>query len=154
MAEAKNKQAAADVEQAAQNLSAAQSRKRQVQARIEQAKAELEAARVTLGYARVTAPFDGLVTARSAEVGDMASPGKPLVTLENAGRYRLEAELAEGQAARVKAGDAVGVRIDALGGREIEGKVAEVVPAALTERRTFNVKTELPAAEEIGRAYV
>jgi len=156
--ETKHKLAAAEAERAAQNLSAAESRRKQVQARIEQARAELETAGVNLGYARVTAPFDALVTARSAEVGDMAAPGKPLLTIENAGRYRLEAELGEGQAAGLKAGDDAFVRIDALGGREIPAKVAEIVPVSAAGSRSFTVKVDLPAAEGLstglfGRAY-
>jgi multidrug resistance efflux pump len=156
--ETKQKLAAAEAERAAQNLSAAESRRKQVQAKMEQAKAELEAARVNLGYAKITAPFDALVTARSAEVGDMAAPGKTLLTIENPGRYRLEAELGEAQAAGLKPGDDAFVRVDALGGKDIPAKVAEIVPVSAAGSRSFTVKVDLPAAEGLstglfGRAF-
>ena len=40
-----------------------------------------------LGYTRIDAPFDGVITRKFAEVGDLAAPGKPLLELEDARRF-------------------------------------------------------------------
>ena len=60
-----------------------------------QANAALAQARNTLGYARIRAPFDGIVTQRSADPGTLASPGMPLFTIEDTRSYRLEAAVDE-----------------------------------------------------------
>ncbi|HUV13106.1 MAG TPA: efflux RND transporter periplasmic adaptor subunit, partial [Acidobacteriota bacterium] len=58
--------------------------------------------------------------------------------------YRLEAAVGESQMQYVQLGRAVLVRIDALG-REFEGKVGEIAPAADSSSRSFTVKIDLPA---------
>ena len=47
-------------------------------ARVKVADAGLNEAETMLGYARVTAPFDGVITRKLADLGDLAMPGKPL----------------------------------------------------------------------------
>jgi RND family efflux transporter MFP subunit len=42
----------------------------------------VEAARLQVGYARIAAPFSGVVTKRSAEPGDLAMPGKAILTIQ------------------------------------------------------------------------
>jgi RND family efflux transporter MFP subunit len=74
----------------------------------------------------------------------LASPGTPLVTVEDAGAYRLEAQVGESSLAYAKLGAAVPVRVDALD-TTLSGKVAEIVPAADPQSRTFTIKIELPA---------
>ncbi|HEU5360192.1 MAG TPA: biotin/lipoyl-binding protein, partial [Candidatus Deferrimicrobiaceae bacterium] len=61
-------------------------RREQVVAKIAQAKAQAEAARTMLSYTRVTAPFSGTVTEKKADVGSMAVPGVPIITVEETGR--------------------------------------------------------------------
>lgn len=64
----------------------------------EAAGAAREAARVGLSYALLTAPFGGIVIERAVDPGSMASPGMPLVTLEDPGLYRLEVQVDEARA--------------------------------------------------------
>ena len=54
-----------------------------VEARQKVAAAQVIEAETMLSYARVTAPFDGVVTRKLAEVGDLAMPGKPLAEVES-----------------------------------------------------------------------
>ncbi|MBT8763217.1 efflux RND transporter periplasmic adaptor subunit [Desulfohalobiaceae bacterium Ax17] len=42
----------------------------------------LDTARIELSYTRLTAPFDGMITARLQEPGDLALPGKPILSME------------------------------------------------------------------------
>ncbi|HEX5417989.1 MAG TPA: efflux RND transporter periplasmic adaptor subunit [Chloroflexota bacterium] len=51
------------------------------EASVEQAKAALDLAKIQLGYATITAPVDGVVSEKLLDVGSMASPGSPIVTL-------------------------------------------------------------------------
>jgi len=98
-----------------------------------------------LGYARVTAPFDGVVTRKIADVGDLASPGLALLEMEDPNLLRLEAEVPEALIDRVKLGDQFTVRIASLP-QLLEAVVGEMDPVADPVSRTFNVKMDLPQA--------
>ncbi|MBI4269207.1 MAG: efflux RND transporter periplasmic adaptor subunit [Candidatus Rokubacteria bacterium] len=119
-------------------------RRQQTVARIAQAEADLDGATVALGYARITAPTDAIVVARTVEVGNLAAPGTPLLTVEEE-RYRLEAAVQESDVARLRAGQPATVAVDALG-RTLAGAIVEIVPAADPSSRTFVVKVTLPGA--------
>ena len=81
-------------------------------------------------YAEIAAPFDGRVVDRLCEVGDMAAPGRPLMKIEDDRTLRLDVSLSESSLGAAVRGQTVKVRIPALGDRTLDGKVAEVVPAA------------------------
>ena len=110
-----------------------------------QAAAGLQQARILLDRARVRAPFDGVVTERRIDPGALASPGLPLVTIESAGRYRLEVSVDERDLRYVRLGASAPVSLDAFDGAPITGKVVEIVPAADSASRSFVIKLELPA---------
>lgn len=124
---------------------AAQARREMGQAGQAQANAALQQARTALGYTHIVAPFDGLVTEKKADMGTMASPGMPIFTVEDLRRYRLEASVNETDLRYVRQGLPVSVWIDAVGGRELKGKVIEIVPAADPASRSFLVRVELPS---------
>jgi len=139
-------------------LAAAQARRDAAHAGKTQAEAGVSQAGTAMGFTKVRAPFDGMVTARLAEPGAMAAPGVPLLTVEDPSRFRLEAQVDESKIGVVKVGESVPVVVDSLGGRPIEGRVVQIVPAADPASRTFTVKIDLPSNANIrsglfGRAY-
>jgi RND family efflux transporter MFP subunit len=97
-----------------------------------------------MGYTKVSAPFAGVITRKHTDVGDLASPGKPLLEMEDARTLRLEADVPEAVVDRIKLGDKLPVRIAALE-TEREGVVSEIAPAADPNSRTFLVKLDLPS---------
>jgi RND family efflux transporter MFP subunit len=99
-----------------------------------------------LSYTVVKAPFDGVITEKNVEAGEMASPGQPLLKVENPGQLRLEATVAEGDLKSVSRGDKIPVVIDALGGRALAGVVGQILPAGDPHTHTFTVKVDLPPA--------
>jgi len=117
---------------------------RAAQARIGQSQAALRIARVTRDYATIAAPFNGIVTARLADPGAIAAPGAPLLKVQG-GAIRLEAVVPESALKAVRHGGSVPVRLDALNGREITGKVVEIAPQGDPASHTFVVKIDLPA---------
>ena len=116
---------------------AAQARHRLVQG----AAAEAQA---MLSYLDLTAPFDGVVAKKWAEVGDLAAPGKPLLSVEDSSALQLETDLPETLSARVQQGARLGIRVDGLTDLLI-GSVAEIAPTVDTLSRTLRVKVDLPA---------
>jgi RND family efflux transporter MFP subunit len=126
-------------------LEAAKARRNAAQAGTAQAQAAVTESSTTVGFTRIRAPFDGLITAKLLDPGAMASPGVPLLVMEDPSRFRLEASVDESQIGVVKLGATVPVVIDSLGGQEIVGKVVQILPAADPASRTFTVKVVLPS---------
>jgi len=116
--------------------------------RLRTADAALVEARTMLQYTEIAAPFDGVVTRKLVEVGDLATPGKPLLELENSSLLRFECEIPEALVDKVQMGGELPVMIDAAG-IELSGKVSEIAPSASAGSRTFLVKLDLPAAEKL-----
>jgi len=123
-------------------------RRRQVAARMSQAAAAVESARLMRGYTRITAPFDGVVTEKRVEAGNLAAPGAPLATIEREGGYRLEAAVEESLLRVIRPGQPVKVRLEALD-RNLDARVSEVVPAVDAASRTGLVKIDLPALPQL-----
>lgn len=136
-------ESAARVEVARSAVEMARARRRQLDDKILQAEQAVEAARVQIGYLDVKAPFAGIVVSRRAEPGMLASPGVPLLEIERGGAYRLEAAAPESQLSKVRRGQAVEVRFDALPD-PVRGQVEEIVPAVDPATRTFLAKIALP----------
>ncbi len=134
---AKQKIADAEFNRAEDNLRAARARKTMAMAKV-------SSAETLLGYTKIMAPFDGVVTAKPGETGALASPGTPLITVEQTGPYRLEAQVGESSLANVKMNMAVPVSLSSIKA-ELTGKVVEIVPAADPQSRTFTIKIELPS---------
>ena len=114
-----------------------------VQARFRVAEAAVSEAETLLSHTKVTAPFDGVVSRKMADVGDLASPGRPLLELEDPNSLRLEADVPEALVGRIQMGGPMPVRV-ALVGNDLAGVVSEVSPAADPNSRTFRVKLDLP----------
>jgi len=92
------------------------------------------------------APFPGVITAKLANVGDTVMPGQALLVLEAPSVLRFEARVPETSVERLSIGTTVPVRLDGLE-RELEGRVAEIQPAADDATRTRLVKIDLPQLE-------
>ena len=117
--------------------------------RIQQAEAAVAGASVSEKDAAIHAPYDGIVTAKLVEVGDLAAPGTPLLTLEGIGGHRVDLLLPEAHLQSVKPGQTVNVRIPAIGENALPGTVRTIAPAADQRTRSFLVKVRLPERADI-----
>ena len=140
----RNEVAKAESERSERLLQASIARQKQVKARIDQAKADVANARVYVGYSRIAAPIDGVVVSKQADVGYMATPGMPLLTIENSAHYQLHASVEESQLGKIRLHDQVQVALEALDNKELLGTVEEIVPAADPSTRSYIVKVSLP----------
>lgn len=110
-------------------------------ASIEQARQGVEQAEIALGHATIRAPIAGLVKERAAEPGDLASVGRPLLQLLDPKALRLEAQVREGLLGLLPREGTLTLSFPALG-RSVEGRLAEVIPAADPASRTFRVRVD------------
>jgi RND family efflux transporter MFP subunit len=134
------------VARSAHDMAAA--RRQQIDQKIRLAEQAIAAADVQIGYLEVKAPFAGRVVARKAEPGMLASPGSPLLVIEQEGVYRLEAAVPEAHLRSARLGQSVRVEIDALS-TPLTGRIEEIVPEIDPETRSFTVKVSLPARPEL-----
>ncbi|MBL0217548.1 MAG: efflux RND transporter periplasmic adaptor subunit [Myxococcales bacterium] len=110
------------------------------------------------GYATMRAPFAGVVTAKLANAGDMAMPGKPVCVIEDPSSLRFEATVPENLARAFEHAPGIQVRLDVIDAA-ITATVAEISPNADAISRTVLVKLALPPdprlrAGAFGRATV
>jgi multidrug efflux system membrane fusion protein len=119
----------------------------QAKGAVQQGEGAVEAASSVARESRVTAPFAGRVAARLVEAGDLAAPGRPLVTIESATGRRLVVQVPAGTVAAsgLKAGQKLSVKIDGVAS-ELAGTVVEMSPGADAVAHTFTVVLELGGA--------
>ena len=108
--EAKAKQTSA---QAAYEMATA--RQQQSESRVKEADQAVLAATLVRNDTKINAPFGGVVIAKMTQPGDLARPGTPLLTLEQAGGYRLEVNVDESRLGSVPAGTRVQIAVDGSG---------------------------------------
>ena len=95
-----------------------------------------------LAYTTITAPFSGRVAEKFVNVGSLATPGAPLLTLENSGRLQVVVAVPEGLLAQVKQGGSLPVTIPAANFNG-NGTVAEIAPGADAASRSATVKLNI-----------
>jgi len=108
------------------------------------AEANRKAVVAQLSYTIVKAPFDGVITEKMVEAGELASPGQPLLRMENPRQLRLEAIVAERDLNALSPGDKIPVIIDALEGRVLDGAVEKILPVGDPHTHTFTVRVNVP----------
>jgi RND family efflux transporter MFP subunit len=144
-----------EYDEASERLKAAQSaydiaksRRAQIDARLAQADQEIHSAGIARDYAKIAAPFAGVVTSKTVDPGNLATPGAPLLTIEQDGPYRLEASVEESRLSSVRSGQGVEVVLDALN-RKLSGHVSEIVPAVDSKSHAYIVKIDLPGVAQL-----
>jgi RND family efflux transporter MFP subunit len=109
------------------------------QASVEAAKANLNQAKINLDFSRITSPIDGVVTRKNIDKGSMATPGTPLMTIEDNAGYKVETSVDESMANQMSVSMPVNVAVDSIS-KTFKGVVSEVVPSIDASSRTFVVK--------------
>ena len=138
-----------EMDEVAQRAGAASARLEAVRAQTEAARAQESGAHTMLGYSRLVAPFAGVVTARMADPGTLASPGVPLLQVDQAGALQLQATVDESAIGAIHKGMKAQVAIDGASSADITGTVAEIDPAADPASHSFLVKIDMPASSQL-----
>jgi len=120
-------------------------------ARVESAKqnekAQQEAARSMRDvetYLRIEAPFDGVVTERSAHEGSLVGPGTPaLLRVQQVSRLRLVVAVPEDAVAEIAQGQTIAFTVPAFPGERFSGKIARASRALDPKTRTMPVELDV-----------
>jgi multidrug resistance efflux pump len=126
-------------------VAGASARALQAASAVESARAASDQASTTESFTTIAAPFDGVVTEKMVEPGNMASPAMPLLRLEDTRGFRLEVRVDESRIGRIRNGDSVPVFLG-TGTTSIAGTVVEVSRTVDADARAFLVKIALPDA--------
>ncbi len=132
------------------------------QAALDQAEAEYKAAQAQLAavtanegqalaaqsFTTIVAPYAGVIGATQAELGDMAQPGKPLLTIFDPRELRVAATVPQAALATLKLGAPVAVEIPAID-RTITSTKATIIPLADARTHTARVRLDLPDGEKL-----
>lgn len=116
----------------------------QAQGAVEQARGAVQAATAIAAESAVISPYAARVVRTMVEVGDLASPGRPLVQVESRGGRQFQMAVRESDIGRLSVGDELPVRLDArpeLG--VLAATIREIEPAADPATHTVTVKADL-----------
>jgi RND family efflux transporter MFP subunit len=132
-----------------QELDERQSAYNQAKANLDAADANVGRLRKLLSFNQVVAPFDGVVTRRNIDVGDLVNAGnggtgQALFSVAQIDPLRLYVYVPQVYAHQIKIGDAVSVNLAERVGQEYQGTVARTARAIDTATRTMQVEIRIP----------
>lgn len=124
-----------------------------VKEQVHVAEADLHKLEAKAGFTKIVAPFDGIISKRYADAGDMvrgglspSAPAVPLVRLVHVDKLRLVFPVSASFVARVKVGDDVEVRVPSLS-RTLPGKVSRITREVEANTRTMETQVDLVNAD-------
>jgi len=106
------------------------------------AKAGHREATSMLNYTTINAPFSGVITRKIANIGDLATPGTPLLHLEDDKRLQVVAAIPETIAMQIRPNHKLSIHIPAVVAT-LEGEIAEISPVIDPASRTSKVRINL-----------
>jgi RND family efflux transporter MFP subunit len=112
-------------------------------ARVAVSKAELQGADLRLRHTRVTASDDGIISARSVNVGQVAQVGSEMLRLLRKGRVEWRAEIPESRMREIGIGQ--NVKLTTADGAQLEGKVRAIAPTVESSTRAGLVYVDIPS---------
>ena len=122
-----------------QEMDQVETQKKVAQAEYERAKAMADEAKTYQSFTRVKAPVSGRVTQKRIDAGSMASPGMPLLVIEQSGSFYVEAAVDERLAGKIKPGMEAELIVESAG-QSLRTTVRQVLTSIDPLSRTFVVK--------------
>jgi HlyD family secretion protein len=130
-AEARLAEGQALLKQAKSNLKKITAAKSEVEVAVAQekaARAALEVSDIQLGYTVLKAPFDGIITSRNIEPGEVVSPGREVLSIADMSTVDLKVFVGETEIGKIKPGQKVDVKTDTFPGKIYTGIVSFISP--------------------------
>lgn len=112
--------------------------------RLQDARSRLATAREQLANTVVRAPFSGLVSERSVHLGDVVSPGTPLLTIIDPSSLRLEASVPSEALPLLEVGAPVEFSVRGHPGETFQGTIERIAPAVDPATRQVELLITLP----------
>jgi RND family efflux transporter MFP subunit len=133
---------------AQQELDTAEANDHATAAAIAAARADVEKYRTLSGYTNIIAPFDGVVTRRYVDPGQLiqagTASGQPLLRVSDNYRLRLDFPVTVDYVKDIQAGDPVTVRVESFNDKIIEGNITRFSQDVDDTTRTMTTEIEVP----------
>lgn len=113
------------------------------QAAVEEAQASVASAEAKLANSEIVAPMSGVITQQDAKIGQVASPGTPLVSIISDGNFEVDANVPETDVGKLAVGNPVSMTFDAFPGQAFTGKVFYIDPAETIESGVVDYKIKV-----------
>ncbi len=107
-----------------------------------QAQSQIQAVDAKRRDAKSVAPFDGVITDKFIEVGDVVQPGQPLIKFADIQDLQIEVDVPARLMPGVKLGMVMQAELD-VGGAQVPAQVERIFPKADPQRHTVKVKFDL-----------
>jgi len=147
-AETALKLSAAVLERDRSLASAAERNVKVAEASVKSSEEAIALARIVRGYTTLTAPFDGVITVRQAELGEVVVPGTPVATIADLDHIWLRAYLNEADVGKVRLGQAATVSTDSHLGKRYQGRISFI-----SSKAEFTPKSVETHAERVTLVY-
>lgn len=113
-----------------------------LKAQVKQAQSAVELINTNLGNSVITSPVTGIISAKYINSGEVTGAGTPMLSVVNIDKVKTVIDVAEEEINRIKDGQEVDVKVGALDGEKIKGKIT-IVPPASNPTRLFQVKIDI-----------
>jgi len=114
------------------------------QASVAEARATAEAAHARAKYAVIRAPLDGVLIGRNVEAGDVAQPGKVLMTLSPLGKTQIVVDIDEKNLRLIAIGQQALVSADAFAQQKFDAELVYINPGVNAQTGAVQVKLDVP----------
>lgn len=128
-------------------LDSALSTLQSAKANFKQAQASLDEATTTYGYSIIAAPFDGLITQKNVNKGDIASPGVNMIAMYNPESMVMQAYVAASQRHQLALNQSWPVSLPEQQ-IQLNGHISEINPSSDANSRSIVVKLNIDASSE------
>jgi RND family efflux transporter MFP subunit len=117
--------------------------------RLEAAKQMRNEVNAMMSYSELVAPFSGNVSAKMMDAGSMASPGMPILTIEQAGVLQVSAAVPENSIQQLQLGSVANVQIQSIE-KTFQSSVSQINPSSQFTGGQFIVKIKIPESAQKG----
>ncbi len=113
------------------------------------AQAAVARSRAMLDETKIRAPFSGIIIRKDVEIGDVTSPGEPLLELEDHSVLKFRTSVKERDIPLIDTGQRVTVTIDALDDLELDATVSKIIPSGDANTHEFVIEAVLPSTNRL-----
>ncbi|MEK7635389.1 MAG: efflux RND transporter periplasmic adaptor subunit [Patescibacteria group bacterium] len=110
---------------------------------VKAAEASVESAQAKIQNAQIIAPISGTVTQFDAKIGQLASPGTPLVSIMSDTGYEVDAGVSEIDVGKISLGNEVTMTLDAFQNETFIGKVFYIAPAETNNQGVISYQIKI-----------
>ena len=132
-----------EYQQAQTSLEVLEAQVQLAEAQLEQSTAELSELRIRLEQAKIYAPMSGLVSARYVDPGALVAPGNSIIQIVNLSTMVTRGNVPERNVDKLAVGRAAAVHVDAIPGRQFEGRVARIAPVLDAATRSAIIEIDI-----------